>query len=79
MIDANGDWDGICACGKKEADGITCALGATHETLEVSQERYWTANPQLRPQQPLPWEIPSIPATPPAASLPWTQNKLPWE
>ena len=29
-IDANGEWDGICACGKKEADGVRCRFGATH-------------------------------------------------
>ena len=27
-IDANGEWDGICACGKKEADGVRCQFGA---------------------------------------------------
>lgn len=32
-IDANGEWDGVCACGKREADGIRCFLGATHQRL----------------------------------------------
>jgi hypothetical protein len=30
-LDANGEWDGVCACGKKEADGVRCRLGATHQ------------------------------------------------
>ena len=25
------EWDGVCACGKKENDGVRCRFGATHE------------------------------------------------
>ena len=42
-IDANGEWNGICACGKKEADGVQCKYGATH---------------QLRTQHLMPWVSP---------------------
>lgn len=31
--DADGGWDGICACGKVEMDGVRCKLGATHRRL----------------------------------------------
>lgn len=31
--DANGEWDGVCVCGKREADGIKCRFGATHQPL----------------------------------------------
>ena len=24
------EWNGVCACGKSERDGIRCKLGATH-------------------------------------------------
>jgi hypothetical protein len=41
--DTNGEWDGICACGKKEADGVRCRLGATHKPYE--------------PRMPMPWEV----------------------
>jgi hypothetical protein len=65
MIDANGEWDGVCACGKKEADGIRCILGATHKPYKP---------------QPMPWETQSTPMAPVAEpSLPWMQTKLPWE
>ena len=30
-LDANGEWDGICACGKAAMDGVRCKYGATHE------------------------------------------------
>jgi hypothetical protein len=30
-LDANGGWNGVCACGKKEADGVRCIYGATHK------------------------------------------------
>ena len=30
------EWDGICACGKAEADGKRCRLGATHSAPSVS-------------------------------------------
>lgn len=28
-----GEWDGTCACGKKEMDGLKCKYGATHQPL----------------------------------------------
>ena len=31
MIDAAGDWNGVCACGKAAMDGVRCSLGATHQ------------------------------------------------
>ncbi len=75
-VDADGNWDGVCACGKKEADGIRCFLGATHETLEVSQAKYWELNPRLKPQ-PTPWAAPSIPVTVVEPSFPWVAT--PWK
>lgn len=30
-----GEWDGICACGRAEMDGVKCFLGATHKPLLV--------------------------------------------
>ena len=27
---ANGEWDGICACGKAAMDSVRCRYGATH-------------------------------------------------
>lgn len=30
------EWDGICACGKAEADGKRCRIGATHSAPAVS-------------------------------------------
>lgn len=49
MIDADGNWNGVCACGKIEADGKPCILGATHQ-------------PRNRPQL-MPWEIRAATAT----------------
>ncbi len=46
-IDTDGEWDGICACGKVEADGVRCRFGGTHETLAVSQARFRAANPHV--------------------------------
>lgn len=43
-LDTNGEWDGTCACGKKEADGVRCIYGATHEPYK---------------SPPMPWELPS--------------------
>lgn len=68
-----GDWDGICACGKKEADGRQCILGATHETLAVSQARYREANPHLV-EPGLPWVTKSIPAPVAEPSFPWLDS-----
>lgn len=65
MIDADGNWDGVCACGKKEMDGVRCFLGATHQPD--------------KPRPPMPWANESIPATAPAPLFPWTPNRLPWE
>jgi hypothetical protein len=31
MSERPDDWDGVCACGKAEMDGKSCALGATHK------------------------------------------------
>ena len=45
-LDANGEWDGICACGKAEMDGVRCRLGATHRPLKP---------------KPMPWEKPNEP------------------
>lgn len=33
--DTNGDWDGICACGKAAMDGVKCHLGATHQGRQL--------------------------------------------
>ena len=33
MINTDGEWDGICACGKEAMDGIRCRFGATHRSL----------------------------------------------
>jgi hypothetical protein len=68
-LDANGEYDGICACGKKEADGVRCFLGATH--MPLNRQPY---KPRL-----MPWEAQFIPARVAEPSLPWTQTKLPWE
>ena len=35
----DGEWDGVCACGKVEMDGKRCALGATHTRLERTHEK----------------------------------------
>ena len=29
-IDRHGNWDGVCACGKRALDGVRCRFGATH-------------------------------------------------
>ena len=63
-LDANGEWDGICACGRTDMNGQRCFLGATHKPL---------------PKQPTPWAIPSAVANVAEPSLPWMQKKLPWE
>lgn len=68
-VDAYGEWDGICACGRAELNGVKCYLGASHQPLN-------------RPA--LPWAIPSIPSpTPtlpePLLPLPATNSRaLPW-
>lgn len=80
--DANGDWDGVCACGKKELDGIECFLGATHQTLEMARAADRERNPHLYPTPPaFPWATSSDPATAPSPAplFPWTSFKLPWE
>ena len=28
------DWNGVCVCGKREADGVRCKFGASHRPLE---------------------------------------------
>lgn len=34
------DWDGVCVCGKEEADGVRCRFGASHRALtRRSRER----------------------------------------
>lgn len=35
MRAADGEWDGVCACGKAAQDGKKCKLGATHQPKEV--------------------------------------------
>jgi hypothetical protein len=30
------EWDGVCKCGKREADGKRCKLGATHQAKAVA-------------------------------------------
>ena len=63
-LDANGEWDGYCACGKKEADGQRCFLGATHQN---------TIN------QPMPWAISSTVASAEASSpklVQWSQRLI---
>lgn len=32
------EWDGICVCGKAEADGKRCRFGATHSDKAISRE-----------------------------------------
>jgi hypothetical protein len=29
-VDKFGNWDGVCACGKRALDGVKCRYGATH-------------------------------------------------
>jgi hypothetical protein len=49
-IDANGEWDGVCACGKKEADGVRCKYGATHQKPKPMP---WET--QEKPKEEFPW------------------------
>ena len=32
-------WNGVCVCGKREADGIKCRFGASHRPLIKRRER----------------------------------------
>jgi hypothetical protein len=66
-VDIFGNWDGVCACGKKELDGIKCSLGATHL-------------PKFRDRM-TPGELAALstPASVAAPSFPWTKAKMPWE
>lgn len=50
-IDANGEWDGVCACGKRDSDGIRCHLGATHQPPYP-----WAAQRSER----MPWDPPPV-------------------
>ena len=50
-IDANGEYDGTCACGKKEADGVRCRLGATHEPLKPKPMPW-----EKQPTKEFPWQ-----------------------
>jgi hypothetical protein len=61
-VDASGEWDGACACGRTDMDGQRCFLGATHKTR---QPTLWAmpstvetvAEPSLPwTQKKLPWE-----------------------
>lgn len=33
------DWDGVCVCGKTEADGVRCKYGASHNALAIKPRR----------------------------------------
>jgi hypothetical protein len=35
----NGEWDGVCACGKPLLDGVRCRLGATHQPPPPKKEK----------------------------------------
>jgi hypothetical protein len=51
-IDENGEFDGVCACGKKENnDGIRCRLGATHQAPPPRSMPWETET-----QREMPWE-----------------------
>jgi len=50
---------GICACGKKEMDGVRCRLGATHKGLDLP----WAT--KSTPAIPaVPWSVPQSPSPP---------------
>jgi DNA (cytosine-5)-methyltransferase 1 len=40
-LNNDGSWDGVCACGKSQSDGVRCRFGATHKPP---------------PPRPMPWE-----------------------
>lgn len=49
-VDANGEWDGICTCGKVAMDGVRCKYGATHR-LPESKPMPW----ETKPKEEFPW------------------------
>lgn len=70
-VDIFGNWDGVCACGKKELDGITCRFGATH--LTTFSDAKSLAQSTTAP-------VPSFPWTQPPELLPSNgPTKMPWE
>lgn len=61
MAVVNGEWDGVCACGKAESDGVQCKLGATHQPRtpwatksETTMETEVTLPPWMQPR--MPWQ-----------------------
>ena len=52
-LDENGEWNGVCACGKIEADGKRCIYGATHKPAGVAVESFPWAAPVV---EKMPWE-----------------------
>lgn len=54
-VDSEGNWDGVCACGKVEADGIRCIYGATHQhPAPKEQPMPWEAQTPVKEK--MPWE-----------------------
>lgn len=60
------EWNGVCACGKIEQDGVTCRFGATHKSLRPMAQEVQSF-PWTKPQEPsqfngrdqtFPWSIP---------------------
>jgi hypothetical protein len=51
-IDENGEFDGVCACGKINNDGVRCRLGATHKALPP-RRMPWETEPR---KGHMPWE-----------------------
>jgi hypothetical protein len=70
MITPWGEWDGVCACGKTEMDGVTCRFGASHRPLL----RLATTQKALS----LPWEKPQL-AFSGAVEAQLSIPKMPWE
>ena len=52
-----GEWDGVCACGKREADGIRCVFGAAHR-VPVESFPWVNSAPKAETELPekMPWE-----------------------
>jgi hypothetical protein len=51
-INKDGEFDGVCACGKVNNDGIRCRLGATHQA-PPPRSMPWEAEPR---KDKMPWE-----------------------
>lgn len=69
--DADGNWDGTCACGKKEKDGVMCRLGATHRGLPAATLLPWLQTPATEAKS-LPWETAPSPSDGQMLTFPWS-------